>query len=137
VSAADHSAIGFAQKDAEQLSVSNASGLDIELMEPLFEQMATRQIRLGFHNHCRRTVICHLLVPSGARLILAQIGLGPKRLPMIVMGIGGDGGFRRISPVPVRPSEGPLTEPTPAVQPSRRKPLFILFGGTVGGWCGY
>ena len=32
---------------------------------------------------------------------------------------------RRISLVPVRLSEGPLTEPTPAAQPSRREPLFM------------
>ena len=34
-------------------------------------------------------------------------------------------GCRRISLVPVRPGEGPLTEPTSAAQPSRREPLFM------------
>ena len=32
--------------------------------------------------------------------------------------------FRRISPAPVRPGGGPVTEPTPAVQPSRWEQLF-------------
>ena len=36
-----------------------------------------------------------------------------------------NGGSRRISPVPVRPGGGPVTEPTPAVQPSRREQLFM------------
>jgi hypothetical protein len=36
-----------------------------------------------------------------------------------------NGGYRRISPVPPCPREGPLTEPTPAVQPSRREKLFM------------
>ena len=36
-----------------------------------------------------------------------------------------DGRNRRISSIPVRPGDGPLTEPTPAVQPSRREPLFM------------
>ena len=35
-----------------------------------------------------------------------------------------NGGSRRISPVPVRPGGGPVTEPTPAVQPSRWEQLF-------------
>ena len=47
--------------------------------------------------------------------------------------------FRRMSVVVVCSGEGPLTEPTPAVQPSRREPLFMpqsgrsarLTGGTV------
>jgi hypothetical protein len=35
-----------------------------------------------------------------------------------------NGRLRRILPVPVRPDEGHLTEPTTAVQPSRREPLY-------------
>jgi hypothetical protein len=86
VSAADHSAIGFAQKDAEQLSVSNAGGLDIELMEPLFEPMplaksgSVSTITAGAPSSA---IYWFLLRP---RLILAQIALGPKLLPMMVMG---------------------------------------------------
>jgi len=37
-----------------------------------------------------------------------------------------NGWNRRISPVPVRPGEGPFTEQTPAVQRSPREPLFML-----------
>ena len=36
-----------------------------------------------------------------------------------------NGRNRRISPVPVRSGEGPLTEPTSAVQPSRPEQLFM------------
>jgi hypothetical protein len=36
-----------------------------------------------------------------------------------------NGWFRRVSPVAVRPGEGPLTEPTVATQPWRRKSLFM------------
>ena len=32
---------------------------------------------------------------------------------------------RRVSPVAVRPGEGPLTERTPGVQPSRPEQLFM------------
>jgi len=34
-------------------------------------------------------------------------------------------GFRRVSPVASRPREGPLTEPTAAIQPWRRLPLLM------------
>jgi hypothetical protein len=33
--------------------------------------------------------------------------------------------YRRVSPVPVRPREGPLTEPTPAVRPCTREQVFL------------
>ena len=33
---------------------------------------------------------------------------------------------RRVSPIDPNPGEGLLTEPTPAVQPSRREPLFMF-----------
>src|SRR5215831_15829554 len=33
--------------------------------------------------------------------------------------------FRRVSPVAPRPREGPLAEPTPAVQPGRRELVFM------------
>jgi hypothetical protein len=45
-------------------------------------------------------------------------------------GAYGNGRFRRISPVPVRPGEGTLTEPTPAVQPSRRE-LVLMPQATI------
>jgi len=35
------------------------------------------------------------------------------------------GRFRRISPVPLRPCEGPLTEPTPAVQHLPAERVFV------------
>ena len=35
---------------------------------------------------------------------------------------------RRVSLIPVRPDEGRLTEPTTAVQPWRREPLFVPEG---------
>ena len=35
------------------------------------------------------------------------------------------GRFRRVSLIPVRPGEGRLTEPTTAVQPWGREPLFV------------
>ena len=48
----------------------------------------------------------------------------------------GNGRFRRVSPVAVRPGEGLLTEPTPAVRPWSRERVFMplsrrLFGGVV------
>jgi len=36
------------------------------------------------------------------------------------------GRFRRVSLIPKRPDEGRLTEPTTAVQPWRREPLFVV-----------
>jgi hypothetical protein len=46
---------------------------------------------------------------------------GPSRAPSCASGFVP----RRVSAVPVRLIEGPLTEPTPAAQPSRREPLFM------------
>ena len=36
-----------------------------------------------------------------------------------------NGRHRRVSPVPLRPCEGPLTEPTPAVRPCPRRRVFM------------
>jgi len=40
-------------------------------------------------------------------------------------GTGASDRYRREADAAVRSSGGPLTEPTPAVQPSRREPLFM------------
>jgi hypothetical protein len=44
-----------------------------------------------------------------------------------------NGWNRRVSLIPVRPDEGRLTEPTTAVQPWRREPLFVPPDRTLPG----
>jgi hypothetical protein len=48
-----------------------------------------------------------------------------NRGPVGWIAVPANGQNRRISLVPVRPSEGPLTEPTPAVRPCRGERVFV------------
>ena len=47
--------------------------------------------------------------------------------PLEVLKGGSGGRFRRVSPTPVRPGEGRLTEPTAAIQPRRRERFHAPF----------
>ena len=48
--------------------------------------------------------------------------------PLEVLKGGSGGRFRRVSPTPVRPGEGRLTEPTAAIQPRRRELVLMPEG---------
>jgi len=69
---------------------------------------------------------CHRCPTRGERQLWAR-SLPPGRGPA-------NGWNRRVSPVAVRPGEGPLTERTAGVQPARREQVFMLrvFGRLPG-----
>ena len=52
-----------------------------------------------------------------------------QAVPVVKIGICANGWKRRVSLVPVRPVEGPLTEPKPGTQPARRELVFMPQSG--------